>query len=79
VPATLKPGGRVLDIGSKVRRCPRSNYDLFDHHWPLTEKAVAEALELTVFAVEAVRPSTLPLTLRCRLPGWHRLVRLCLK
>jgi SAM-dependent methyltransferase len=77
--AALKPGGRALILGPNFRRCPRDYYDYFDHHLPLTEKAVAEALELVGFAVEEVRPSTLPYTFRSRLPSWPWLVRLYLK
>ncbi len=77
--AALKPGGRVLILGPNFRRCPKAYYDYFDHHLPLTEKAVAEALLLTGFTVELVWPSTLPYTFRSRLPSWSWLVRLYLK
>jgi SAM-dependent methyltransferase len=79
VRGALRPGGRVLILGPNFRRCAREYYDYFDHHLPLTEKAVAEALELVGFAVEVVRPSTLPYTFRSRLPSWPWLVRLYLK
>ncbi len=74
----LKPGGRVLLLGPNFRRCPRDYYDYFDHHLPLTEKSVAEALQLAGFEVELAWPSTLPYTFRSRLPSWPWLVRLYL-
>jgi SAM-dependent methyltransferase len=77
--AVLKPGGRVLILGPNFRRCPRDYYDYFDHHLPLTEKAIAEALQLAGFSVELVQPSTLPYTFRSRLPSWPWLVWLYLK
>jgi hypothetical protein len=79
VRTALVAGGRVLILGPNFRRCSRNYYDYFDHHLPLTEKAVAEALELAGFVVEAVWPSTLPYTFRGRLPSWPWLVRLYLK
>ncbi len=70
----LKPGGRVLILGPNFRCCPRDYYDYFDHHLPLTEKSVAEALELAGFDVELAQPRTLPFTFRSRLPSWPWLV-----
>jgi SAM-dependent methyltransferase len=75
----LKPGGRVLILGPNFRFCPRDYYDYFDHHLPLTEKSVAEALELAGFKVESAQPRTLPFTFRSRLPSWPWLVWLYLQ
>ncbi len=75
----LKPGGRVLILGPNFRCCPRDYYDYFDHHLPLTEKSVAEALELAGFDVELAQPRTLPFTFRSRLPSWPWLVWLYLR
>jgi SAM-dependent methyltransferase len=79
VRTALKPGGRVLILGPNFRRCPREYFDYFDHHLALTEKAVAEALQLTGFDVELAWPSTLPYSFRGRLPSWPWLVRSYLK
>jgi len=75
----LKPGGCVLILGPNFRCCPREYYDFFDHHLALTERSVAEALELTGFNVEVVQPRTLPFTFRSRLPSWPWLVWLYLQ
>jgi SAM-dependent methyltransferase len=74
----LKPGGRLLILGPNFRYCPRAYYDYFDHHLPLTEKSVSEALGLAGFEVELVQPRTLPFTFRSRLPSWPWLVGLYL-
>jgi SAM-dependent methyltransferase len=75
----LKPGGRVLILGPNFRCCPRDYYEYFDHHIPLTEKSVAEALRLVGFDVEEALARTLPFTFRSRLPSWPWLVWLYLK
>lgn len=75
----LRPGGRVLILGPNFRCCPRQYYDYFDHHLPLTEKSVAEALELSGFQVELAVARTLPFTFRSRLPSWPWLVWLYLR
>jgi SAM-dependent methyltransferase len=79
VRGALRPGGRILVLGPNFRRCPRDYYDYFDHHLPLTEKSVSEALRLAGYEVELAWPSTLPYTFRSRLPSWPWLVRVYLK
>jgi SAM-dependent methyltransferase len=79
VATVLKPGGRVLILGPNFRYCTRDYYDYFDHHLPLTEKSVAEALRLAGFDVELAQPRTLPYTFRSRLPSWPWLVWLYLR
>ena len=79
VAAALKPGGRILILGPNFRYCYRDYFDYFDHYLPLTEKAVVEALQLSGFEPEVVRPRTLPFTFRSRLPSWPRLVQLYLR
>jgi SAM-dependent methyltransferase len=79
VHSALKPGGRVLILGPNFRYCYKEYFDYLDHHLPLTEKAVVEALLLVGLEVEEVRPRTLPFTFRSRLPSWPWLVRLYLQ
>ena len=76
VSAALKAGGRLLILGPNFRCCAKDYYDYFDHHLPLTEKSVAEALQLDV---ELAQPRTLPFTFRSRLPSWPWLVSLYLR
>jgi SAM-dependent methyltransferase len=79
VRSALKPGGHVLILGPNFRFCYKEYFDYLDHHLPLTEKAVVEALLLVGCEVEEVRPRTLPFTFRSRLPSWPWLVRLYLQ
>jgi SAM-dependent methyltransferase len=75
----LKPGGRLLVLGPNFRYCYKEYFDYFDHHLPLTEKAVVEALQLVGLKMELVNPRTLPFTFRSRLPSWPWLVSLYLR
>ncbi len=68
--AVLKPGGR---------HCYKDYFDYFDHHLALTENAVVEALELSGFEVELVKPRTLPFSFRSRLPSRPSIVWLYLQ
>ncbi|WP_165251434.1 class I SAM-dependent methyltransferase [Paludisphaera soli] len=79
VRGALKPGGRVMILGPNFRACAADYYDYFDHHLALTEKAVAEALELSGFEVEVELARTLPFSFRGKLPTAPWLVRLYLK
>lgn len=79
VAIVLKPNGRLLILGPNFRYCYKEYYDYFDHHLPLTEKAVVEALQLSGFEPRVVQPRTLPFTFRSRLPNWTWLVRLYLR
>jgi SAM-dependent methyltransferase len=75
VKMVLKPGGQFLILGPNFKYCARTYFDFFDHHIPLTENSVVEALELSGFVAETVEPRTLPFTFNGRLPSWPWLVR----
>ncbi len=75
----LRPGGRLLVLGPNIRYTARVYWDFFDHHLPLSDRSMAEALELTNFRVEQVRARFLPYTIKSRLPRWPVLVRLYLR
>lgn len=74
----LRPGGRVMIMQPNVRLVKGRFWDFVDHTLPLTEKGMAEALELSGFAVEECRARFLPYTTKGRLPQWAWLVRLYL-
>jgi SAM-dependent methyltransferase len=59
----LQPGGRLIALGPNIKFLPGAYWDFFDHHLPLTEASLAEALQLTGFGLEAVVPRFLPYTL----------------
>jgi len=75
----LKPGGSILILGPNFRFCYKQYFDFFDHHLPLTEKAVVEALQLADFEIKVVEPRTLPFTFKSRLPTYPWMVRLYLR
>jgi SAM-dependent methyltransferase len=75
----LKPGGHLLILGPNFRYCVRDYFDYFDHYLPLTERSVAEALELVGFDVRESMPRTLPFSFRSRLPSWPWAVGLYLR
>ncbi len=78
VHAALKVGGRLVVIQPNVARVGGRFWDFFDHTLPLTDKGMAEALEVAGFAVEERRARFLPYTTKSRWPTAPWLVRLYL-
>jgi len=74
----LKPAGRLIIIQPNIRYAYKEYWDFFDHHVALSHGSLAEALHLTGFAVEKMRPRFLPYTTKSRLPKSPWLVRLYL-
>jgi SAM-dependent methyltransferase len=74
----LKPGGRLIVMQPNVRPLGGRFWDFVDHTLPLTEKGMAEALEVSGFEVLECRARFLPYTFKSRLPTWPWLVRLYL-
>ena len=56
----LKPGGLVICMGPNVRYLPGAHWDFWDHFIPLTEKSLAELLELKGFDIRLQVPRFLP-------------------
>jgi len=59
----LKWDGRLIAMGPNIRYLPGAYWDFFDHHLPLTEASLAEALAISGFELETVVPRFLPYTL----------------
>jgi len=59
----LKPGGRIVCLGPNVRALPGAYWDFWDHYLPLTERSLAEGLELSGFRVVESRARFLPYTM----------------
>ena len=74
----LRPGGRLLILQPNVRYHPGEYWDFFDHHTPLTERSLAEALTNLDMHLDMVVPRFLPYTTKSRLPQSPFLVRLYL-
>jgi SAM-dependent methyltransferase len=74
----LKPGGRLIVMQPNVRLVGGKFWDFFDHTLPLTEKGMAEALNLSGFEVVESRARFLPYTTKSRLPQAAWMLRLYL-
>jgi SAM-dependent methyltransferase len=59
----LKPGGTILCLGPNIRHVPGAYWDFWDHHIPITDASMAEALELQGFSVREKISRFLPYTM----------------
>lgn len=75
----LRVGGRMIVLQPNVKYAYREYWDFFDHHLPLSDGAMVEALGLAGLHVVETRPRFLPYSTKSGLPGWPILVRLYLR
>jgi SAM-dependent methyltransferase len=75
----LRPGGQLLILQPNIRYAGGKYWDFFDHHLPLTERALVEALGLTDLQPVEVRARFLPFSTKSRVPQHPLLVWLYLK
>jgi SAM-dependent methyltransferase len=75
----LRPNGRLIVLGPNVKYLSGAYWDFFDHHLPLTELSVEEAMVMAGFKVEQRIAKFLPYTMSqgLRPPIW--MLRLYLK
>ncbi len=59
----LKPGGIIISIGPNVRFVGGAYWDFWDHHLPLTDEALGEALRLHGFQIISSVPKFIPYTM----------------
>jgi SAM-dependent methyltransferase len=59
----LKPSGHIIAIGPNVKLLSGEYWDFFDHHLPLTELALSEALVMAGYKVELAWMRFLPYTM----------------
>jgi len=59
----LRPGGTLICLGPNIRFLAGEYWDFWDHHVPLSDRSLAEALELTGFNLTSVVPRFLPYTM----------------
>jgi SAM-dependent methyltransferase len=71
----LKPGGKLIAMGPNIRYLPGEYWDFIDHHLPLSERSLSEAVLLQGFELERVIPRFLPYTTQSSLPKAPWLVR----
>jgi len=75
----LRPGGKLLIVQPNIRLAGGAYWDFVDHHLPLTERSLVEAVELAGLQPTEVRARFLPFTSKSLLPQHPLLVRLYLK
>lgn len=75
----LRPGGHVMILQPNVRLLPGAYWDFFDHHTPLTERCLLEALMLLDMEPVRVIARFLPYTTKSLLPQSPWLVSLYLR
>jgi SAM-dependent methyltransferase len=74
----LRPGGRLLILQPNIRVLGGQYWDFVDHHLPLTDRTLVEALGLIDMHVQEVRARFLPYTTKSAIPQHPLLVRLYL-
>lgn len=75
----LKKNGRILILQPNIRYAYKEYWDFFDHHIPLSDKSLAEALKITGFSIEILIPRFLPYTTKSKLPQHQHFVKLYLQ
>lgn len=75
----LRPGGKLLILQPNIRFLNGEYWDFLDHHIPLTDRTLVEALLAVGLFPEEVVPQFLPYTTKSRLPQHPFLVRLYLR
>ena len=74
----LRSDGRLIVIQPNIRYAYKEYWDFFDHHVALSHGSLCEALEITGFHIDVLRPRFLPYTTKSRLPQAAWLLRLFL-
>jgi SAM-dependent methyltransferase len=74
----LKPGGQFIAMGPNLRFTGGEYWDFWDHLTPITDRSLAEILNLLDFNILEQRPQFLPYTTRSALPRSSWLIRLYL-
>ncbi len=74
----LRPQGLLIALGPNIRLCFDVYWDFWDHHLPLSDRSMVEAMEIAGFQRELVLPRFLPFTMSGRIPYRPFLVRLYL-
>ena len=74
----LRPQGLLIALGPNIRYCFDVYWDFVDHHLPLSDRSMVEALEIAGFQGELVIPRFLPFTMSGGIPYRPFMVRLYL-
>lgn len=71
----LKPGGRLIAMGPNIRHVRGAYWDFIDHHLPLSERSLSEAMLLADLHPERVIDRFLPYTTQSKLPKGPAFIR----
>lgn len=71
----LRPGGRIIAMGPNIRLVPGAYWDFIDHHLPLSERSLCEAMVLSGLEPVRVIDRFLPYTTQSKLPKGPLFVR----
>ena len=74
----LRTNGRLIAMGPNIRFCFDVYWDFLDHHLPLSDRSIREAVEVAGFRTETLIPRFLPFTMQGKLPPSSTLVRMYL-
>lgn len=75
----LRANGRLIILQPNIRFLYDVYWDFFDHHTPLSDKSLSEAIALIGMTTEVLIPRFLPYTTKSRIPQNPWMVRLYLK
>jgi SAM-dependent methyltransferase len=59
----LKPGGAIIALGPNVRFLPGQYWDFWDHHVQISDRSLAELLQMNGFHIAVQHPGFLPYTI----------------
>ena len=79
VKRVLRDGGRLVLMGPNARLVAGAYWDFWDHHIPLTERSLSEALSSKGFGIDRCIAGFVPYSTRSRLPQAPFLVRAYLR
>ena len=79
VQRVLRPGGRLIVVQPNFRLRPREYFDDYTHVTVFSDRSLVDFLEASGLRALHVQPRFLPLTMKSRLAGAHRLVPLYLR
>ena len=71
----IRPGGRIMILQPNIRFLTGEYWDFFDHHTPLSDRSLSEALQLLGMKIVVCYPRFLPYTTKSWLPKASILVR----
>jgi SAM-dependent methyltransferase len=75
----LKIGGKILILQPNIRFLPSTYWDFFDHHTPLSDRSLVEALSALGMKIVTCYPRFLPYTSKSKFPKSSIFVKMYLR